>query len=279
MPSGKGPAVNPVRDGVGLGEMGGRLLGAALLAAAGVIWLAAGCDAGADGIRAVKEIGRAAGELVEMERGIAPAQPGGGDRGVMSSPAAAVVIRRLEGLEVAARGSGVDYDRGDWRHWVDADRDCQNTRAEVLIAESRAAVTFADDEECRVTGGEWAGPWSGEVFSDAGEVDIDHHVPLAHAHESGGWRWDKARKRAYANDLSDPASLQVTKASVNRAKGKQAPDQWRPAERAGWCRYADDWVSVKAQWGLTVTEAEADALREMLETCGAADSWGPEGQG
>ena len=265
--------------------MGGRLLGAALLAA-GAIWLAAGCDAGADGIRAVKEIGRAVSELVETERGSAPAQPrgrdGGRDGGVMSSPSsaeAAEVIRRLEGLEVAARGSGVDYERGDWRHWVDVDRDCQNTRAEVLIAESRAAVTFADDEECRVTGGEWAGPWTGEVFEDAGAVDIDHHVPLAHAHESGGWRWDKARKRAYANDLSNPASLQVTKASVNRAKGKQAPDQWRPAERAGWCRYAADWVSVKAEWRLTVTEAEADALREMLETCEAADSWGPEGQG
>ena len=258
--------------------MGGQLLGAGLLAA-GVIWLFAGCDAGAGGIRAVKEIGRAARELSAPDRGNTPPQPDDRNRGAMAGPstaAAAAVIRQLERLEIAARGSAVDYDRSEWRHWVDADRDCRNTRAEVLIAESRAAVAFADDEECRVTGGEWAGPWTGEVFNDAGAVDIDHHVPLAHAHESGGWRWNKDRKRAYANDLSNPASLQAVKATVNRAKGKQPPDQWRPAERAGWCRYAADWVSVKAQWELTVTEAEGDALREMLTTCGAADSWGLE---
>ena len=148
---------------------------------------------------------------------------------------------------------------------------------EALIAESLAAVAFAGDKECRVTGGEWLGPWSGQVFTDAGDVDIDHHVPLGHAHESGGWDWDKERKRAYANDLNHPASLQVTQSSLYRSKGKQPPDQWRPEETAGWCRYASDWVSVKAQWELTVSRAEVEALKEMLGTCDDEGSWGLTG--
>ena len=187
------------------------------------------------------------------------------------------VVAILNELPVAERGSEIEYDRGDWRHWVDADRDCQNTRAEALIAESLATVTFASDEECRVTGGEWLGPWSGEVFTDAGDVDIDHHVPLGHAHESGGWDWDKERKRAYANDLAHAPSLQATSASVNRSKGKQPPDEWRPEDTAGWCRYASDWVSVKAEWELTVSRAEVGALREMLDTCDDEGSWGLTG--
>ena len=188
------------------------------------------------------------------------------------------VVARLEGLQVARRGSQTDYDRDDWRHWVDEDRDCQNTRAEVLIAESLEAVEFAGGEDCRVVGGKWLAPWSGEVFVAANDVDIDHHVPLGHAHESGGWRWNERRKMEFANDLGDPASLQTTKASVNRAKGKQPPDQWRPDDVRGWCGYAADWIAVKSRWELTVTQAEKSALSEMLDTCSEERSWGLAGK-
>ena len=194
--------------------------------------------------------------------------------------AISALISTLEALPVAPRGSGIDYDRSDWRHWVDTDSDCQNTRAEILIAESRTPVSFAprdDNDLCRVIRGQWLGPWSGETFTDASDVDIDHHVPLAHAHEAGGWQWSPDRKRAYANDLSIPASLQAVQASLNRAKGKQPPDQWRPPNKAGRCRYAADWIAVKDHWELTVTDTEVTALRKMLNTCDEANSWGLAG--
>lgn len=186
----------------------------------------------------------------------------------------------LRGLTVAARGSDIEYNRRDWRHWIDADRDCQNTRAEVLIAESVAPVSFDpedDGDKCRVLAGRWVGPWTGEVFTDASDLDIDHHVPLGHAHESGGWSWDSERKRAYANDLNHPESLQATSAPVNRSKGKQPPDEWRPDEAASWCRYAADWVAVKQKWELTVTASEVAALEDMLATCDNTSSWGLSG--
>lgn len=202
----------------------------------------------------------------------------GGDASAGSQPTAAEIraaLETLDALPVAPRGSGIDYNRGDWRHWIDIDGDCQNTRAEVLIAESRAPAAFAprdDNDQCRVVRGEWRGPWSGATFTDAGAVDIDHHVPLAHAHESGGWQWSADRKRAYANDLSHPASLQATEKSLNRQKGKQPPDEWRPARRAVWCRYAAEWIAVKEHWELTVTMGEVAALREMLDTCASDGS-------
>ena len=134
-----------------------------------------------------------------------------------------------------------------------------------------------DGDKCRVLAGRWVGPWTGEVFTDASDLDIDHHVPLGHAHESGGWRWDSERKRAYANDLNHPESLQATSAPVNRSKGKQPPDEWRPDEADSWCRYAADWVTVKQNWELTVTASEVAALEEMLSTCNDMSSWGLSG--
>ena len=35
-----------------------------------------------------------------------------------------------------------DYDRGDWRHWIDEDGDCQDARQESVVAESLVSVTY-----------------------------------------------------------------------------------------------------------------------------------------
>ena len=173
-------------------------------------------------------------------------------------------------LRIAVSGRAADaprYDRRDWDHWNDADRDCQDARQEVLIAESTSPVVFTDDRRCRVASGSWTDPYTGVVVEDPGKLDVDHMVPLANAHASGGHAWSEERKELYANSLRYPGHLIAVTASANRSKGADGPDEWRPPDRTYWCRYATDWVVIKNEWGLTATEREADALREMLETC------------
>ena len=160
-----------------------------------------------------------------------------------------------------------EYHRGEWRHWVDEDRDCQDARQEALIAESETPVTYTNEDRCTVASGSWEGPYTGESFTDPGDLDIDHMVPLANAHRSGGWVWSEDRKRKYANDLSYEGHLIAVQASANRRKGSKGPEGWKPQERGYWCQYAVDWISIKNSWELTATDAEAAALAEMLVTC------------
>ena len=159
------------------------------------------------------------------------------------------------------------YDRDDWRHWTDDDGDCQNARHETLIAESRAPVRFRDGRHCQVASGEWIGPYTGELVTEAGELDVDHVVPLANAHRSGGWRWSADKKERYANYLGYAGHLAATTRRANRAKSDKGPESWRPDARAHWCRYALNWIEIKRAWGLTATPDEAAALREMVESC------------
>ena len=162
-----------------------------------------------------------------------------------------------------------EYDRDDWKHWIDENGDCQNTRHEVLIEESYEAVTYTSDTNCSVSSGKWYGNYTGQYYYSASELDIDHFIPLKNAHQSGGYSWSSAKKEEFANYRLDPDNLIAVNLSANRSKGAKGPDEWKPSNTEYWCEYAYDWIRIKDYWNLTATQAEWDALVSMIETCPA----------
>ncbi len=161
-----------------------------------------------------------------------------------------------------------DYDRRAWRHWIDADHDCQDTRQEVLIAESEVPVSFADKRRCRVTTGRWRCPYTGDVYTEPRQLDVDHMVPLKNAHCSGGWAWDGKKRERYANDLDQPEHLVVVAKGANRAKGSKGPEEWMPPDEDAWCGYVSDWIEIKGRWGLSMTAEERAKVNEVVDRCG-----------
>jgi hypothetical protein len=162
---------------------------------------------------------------------------------------------------VAGPACAEDYRRADWMPsgWEDADGDCQDTRQEVLIRDAVGPVTLSADG-CRVVAGTWVGPYTGKTFTDPRELDIDHIVPLAEAHASGGAEWAPAKKRAFANWMP---GLVAVEARANRVKGAKDPAGWMPTTHR--CFYSSVWRWIKAQWGLTMDFEEHRAVAEACE--------------
>lgn len=157
----------------------------------------------------------------------------------------------------------VKYDRKLYKHWSDFDGDCQNTRHELLIAYSRVKPLLSRDS-CRVIAGKWVGPYTGKIFTNPSDVDIDHIVPLANAHKSGAWRWSAELKERFAND---PENLLVVDDATNQRKGAKSPDQWLPPSASYRCIYVAKWVRIKNKYNLYMGAKEHSFINNYLKRC------------
>ncbi|WP_274562420.1 HNH endonuclease family protein [Streptomyces spiramyceticus] len=182
--------------------------------------------------------------------------------------AAPRLVSLTEGIRAIPLGaeSREGYTRTSFRHWIDEDRDGCSTRAEVLIAESRAEPTI--EAGCKVTKGVWFSYYDELIVTDPSGLDVDHMVPLAEAWDSGASQWTADRRRAYANDLGADQSLVAVTAKTNRSKADQDPAQWLPPSADARCTYASEWTATKLRWHLTADRDEQAALLELAEGCG-----------
>ena len=156
------------------------------------------------------------------------------------------------------------YKRSAFKHWIDADRNGCNTRAEVLIEE--AIVKPKIGPKCKLTGGKWLSAFDGKTITNAPQLDVDHMVPLAEAWRSGAWKWTAAQRQAFANDLENSEALIAVTASTNRSKGDKDPSLWMPAK--GQCVYTQNWISIKVKYSLTADPQEVEKLNSLVSTCG-----------
>ena len=178
----------------------------------------------------------------------------------------------LSALKVAPEVSG-GYNRKLFPHWSRTGG-C-TTRESVLRRD--AVSKFPDrapSESCKVVSGVWLSVYDNQTVYAASEMDVDHVVSLNEAWRSGARLWSPARRKKFANDLSDSRTLRAVTDDANSAKGDKDPANWLPSHPEAVCVYVSDWVSIKARWGLSVDVRELAALQSLLDGACAGQTTG-----
>ncbi|WP_107081888.1 HNH endonuclease family protein [Streptomyces sp. SBT349] len=234
--------------------MRGRLTAVAL----GAVLLVAGCGLEEEAEEAAPE--ETAGESAQP--GPDDGAPGAGDTTLPGLPTAGEARDQLAGLTVAEPRPMTGYSRDRFPHW--ATQEGCTVRQLVL---RRDGEDVQVDDDCQPTSGSWHSPYEDEVYTEPGDVDIDHMVPLANAWRSGADTWTDEERETFANDLDHPQLIAVGD-TTNSEKGDQSPDQWLPPAEEFGCTYGLAWTSVKHTYELTVTEEERAELVALLDSCG-----------
>ena len=155
--------------------------------------------------------------------------------------------------------------------WMTSSVEAQTWRGLSVVPESRCSHYHASDYsypqsiELRIIESLesiWS-PYTGRVFADRRETDIEHIVARSEAHDSGLCAANANTRRSFSRDL---LNLTLASPNVNRQE-KRAHDaaDWLPILNRCW--FADRVVRVRQKYNLSIDRREADALERVLASC------------
>ena len=143
------------------------------------------------------------------------------------------------GIRVAPESSATEYDRAAYKY-----------------------PASIENEIVDAQGGLFS-PYSARCFESIRETDIEHVVAAKEAHDSGLWSAPDSIKVAFATDLGN---LTVAAPHLNRQlKSAKDPAEWLPDHNRCW--YVGVWITIKARYGLTMDQAEWDAIAPIYWEC------------
>jgi len=176
----------------------------------------------------------------------------------------------LATLPIKGRAPKTGYDRAQFgQAWADVDRNGCDTRNDILKRDL-TGISYTNSVPCKVQSGTLADPYTGKTISfvrgsaTSSAVQIDHVVALSDAWQKGAQQLTAEQRTAFAND---PLNLQATDGPTNQQKGDGDAATWLPPNKGFRCEYVARQVSVKATYGLWVTQAEHDAIARILGDC------------
>lgn len=156
------------------------------------------------------------------------------------------------------------YLQEDWPYWLSPDGSCKTARTIVLEATSKVPVTYTNPRQCEVREGLWVDEYTGEEYTRAGALEIDHIVPPIYANSTNGYQWDFNKRAQFAND---PVNLIPVGRDSARKKSQRGIGSWRPREEFE-CEYARNWQQVAEKYDLDLIARDQSRMNTILEKCG-----------
>lgn len=183
---------------------------------------------------------------------------------------------QLDSLPIKGRAPKTAYNRqafgSAWTDDVTVDfghNGC-DTRNDILRRD--LTDTTVKPTGCVVLSGVLNDPYTGMAIpfqrgaNTSTAVQIDHVVALEDAWQKGAQQLDQQTRQNFAND---PRNLQATDGPTNEKKGSGDAATWLPPNKPYRCTYVSRQVAVKSIYGVWVTQAEHDAIANLLTGCGA----------
>lgn len=220
----------------------------------------ASCDSAAQvGIEVIEAASAAASQ---------PAQPAVGSPTTVDVGTA---LTQLATIPVKGRAPKTGYERKEFGDtWADVDRNGCDTRNDILARDLINPTFKPGTHNCKVDAGTLNDKYTGTTIAfvqgktTSSAVQIDHVIPLSDAWQKGAQQLTADERKELAND---PLNLMAADGPTNSAKGDKDAATWLPPNKAFRCEYVARQTSVKAKYGLWMTQAEHDAITGILTTC------------
>jgi len=110
----------------------------------------------------------------------------------------------------------------------------------------------------------WFDPYTEKQLNQASDLDVDHVIPLAYAHEHGGDAWSNKKKKAFATDQDN---LLLVDDYENSVKGSKGPSEYLPA-KGFHCEYLSIWKHMAEKYSIKIDEADRAVIAETQPRCG-----------
>jgi hypothetical protein len=182
------------------------------------------------------------------------------------SATGSLALAALQKLSVKGRAPKTNYTRQQFGDGWATTAGC-DTRNIIL---HRDLVGTIVDKSCNVTSGTLDDPYTGKIIqfqrsaSTSGDVQIDHVVALSDTWQKGAQQLSKQQRIALAND---PLELLAVDGPANQQKSDGDAATWLPSYKPFRCQYVARQIAVKQKYTLWVTQAEKDAITNVLTLC------------